>query len=77
MKAYDRIFYIAILALSALFLFVGNRIASGEAYTHDYFYDVSYYTGVVTEITDRAEDNHPDLWFSGTKGMSTNFRTQH
>jgi len=49
--------YIMVIIFSALFLFLGNMIASGDAMdTDEEFYDVAFYTGVVTRIIDRVEE---------------------
>ena len=66
MKLNSKVFYAIVIALSVVFLFVGNRIASGDDYTQDDFHDISYYSGVVTEIVDRIEEDHPGLWFTST-----------
>ena len=55
MKLKNALVYMAVLALSVLFLFVGNRMVSEDyedAYASD---DAAYFTGVVTEIIGRNE----------------------
>ena len=62
-------FYIGVLIVSALFLFVGNRIASGGFVGIDAEFAPTYYTGVVTQVNDRVEDPHgfgADFWFETT-----------
>jgi len=49
-------FYICVLFLSATFLFVGNRIASGGIDFASEIDAFPVYSAVVTEITDRVED---------------------
>jgi len=46
------VFYVSVIVLSALFLFIGNRVASGENIdTYDEFEDLSFYSAIVTGIT--------------------------
>jgi len=62
-------FYIGVLIVSALFLFVGNRIATGGFTGIDAEFAPIYYTGVVTQVNDRVEDPHgfgADFWFETT-----------
>ena len=55
MRLNGKIIYAAVLVLSALFLFVGNRIASVDFDDPNYDFDEPYYTGVVVEIIDRNQ----------------------
>lgn len=64
MKLYDKLFYVGILILSALFLFVGNIIASGNSYEPANEFEIPYYTSVVTEIVERVETD--GVWGWGT-----------
>ena len=50
-----KLFYIAVLLFSGLFLFVGNRIASSDINFSDDMQGQAYYSGVVTRVTDIAE----------------------
>jgi len=58
MKINDKACYIAILVLSMLFLFIGNRIASEDIDTHYDEFELFYYTGIVTQVIERIEDTH-------------------
>jgi len=62
-KINEKISYVAILALSILFLIVGNHVATGDFTLVDDTYEPSYYSGVVTEIIQRIEQNGT-LWFN-------------
>jgi uncharacterized membrane protein len=56
-----------VIALSVLFLFFGNRVASGASggmHGFDDVYDPDYFTGVVTHIIDRFDSSESE-WFSG------------
>ena len=69
MKVNNTTFYMGVLILSAIFLLVGNRIASGNMPAMDDAFTPSYYTGVVTRIIERVEDPHghgEDFWFQTT-----------
>ncbi|MCL2215610.1 MAG: YibE/F family protein [Defluviitaleaceae bacterium] len=68
MEKSNKTFYICVLILSAIFLFVGNRFASGERAGPDDVFTPSYYTGVVTRVIERVEDPHGigALWFETT-----------
>lgn len=54
MKNFDKWFYIAVLALSALFLFFGNRIASDGMFVSE-FEPMPVYSAIVLEIIDRQD----------------------
>jgi len=65
MKLKETIFYVSVLVVSVLFLFVGNRVASGEMDAIYDMYEPSFYTGVVIQINDKVEID--DGWgFIGT-----------
>ena len=53
MNKKDMLIYISVLILSALFLFIGNRIATANLQEPERFDDGTLYVGVVTQITDR------------------------
>jgi len=55
MKINEKLFYASVLVLSALFLLIGNRIATRDSYAPVIEFEIPYYTGVVTEIIDRQE----------------------
>ncbi|MCL2357185.1 MAG: YibE/F family protein [Defluviitaleaceae bacterium] len=69
MKSRERIFYLCVLAASALFLFVGSRVASRDFYTPAGIHAMPYFTGVVTDIIDRAESEPGAAW--GVGGVDT------
>ncbi|MCL2236075.1 MAG: YibE/F family protein [Defluviitaleaceae bacterium] len=54
MKKFDRWFYIAVLVLSAAFLFFGNRIASQGMFVSE-FEPMPVYSAIVREITERQD----------------------
>jgi len=59
MKLKDTAIYVAVLVLSVVFLFVGNRLTRVEADDTAYQFDSRHYTGVVTEIVERHEQ---EIW---------------
>ena len=58
----EKLFYIGVLIFSALFLLVGNRIASRDRYTLPDEFAMQYYSGVVTEIVDRIQEDATFGW---------------
>jgi len=57
------ILYTSILILSALFLFIGNRIASSNSTNiREDMYEPTFFSGVVTEIIDRIEETFDFDW---------------
>lgn len=56
-KLNNKIVYAAVVIFSILFLFMGNRIAGGGVYAYEEWDDMSYYTGRVTRILDRVEED--------------------
>jgi len=67
MKINEKLFYIGVLVLSALFLFIGNHVVSGDRYTPDIEFELSYYQGTVTEIIERSET--PSAWEWGSSDL--------
>lgn len=63
MKLNDSIIYVFVLVLSALFLFVGNRVASDGRVVSPYD-DMPYFAAVVTRIVNVRET--PARWGDGT-----------
>jgi len=58
MNLNNKYFHIGILLISVIFLFVGNRIASAGPQTRVESDESIFYTGVVTRIVDRIEEDN-------------------
>lgn len=73
MKHFNKIFYAAMLLLSAAFLFFGNRIASGNMFVSDFEMMPTYTARVVeiAEINDMTEDFGIDWGFITTSIIVT------
>ena len=67
----NALYYGAVIILSALFLFVGNRIAGGRAVAQYDEFGVPYYSGVIIRIVDRAEET-----ISGYTNTTITFETR-
>ncbi|MCL2837682.1 MAG: YibE/F family protein [Oscillospiraceae bacterium] len=65
-KSHSRLFYIGVLAFAALFLFVGNRIASGVLDFSEQIDDFTVFSAVVTSVTGRTEDAIDMGYFTST-----------
>jgi len=64
MKRKSIIIYIVILAVSATFLFFGNRWASSDVDMGEDIYAPTFYSAVVTEIVDRGEVDDFGFFFT-------------
>jgi len=62
MKHKDKLIYICILALSVLFLFTGNWVASRDRYTPEREFEIIFHTGIVTDILERTETDANFDW---------------